>query len=335
MTKRYDYNNKLKNQPSRYANCMKTKSNSDCFSSSLNCESLVIFLIDSAIDGLIMVVSIAYCVIEEDDPNFNFTVVNTLTVRSLLHLLGRIHCSSKIHHNKSKRMTSSSSQETTNNNVNLLVLLMVIVASIIFGIVLDPPTPFTKKDLLRGLRAVVENETSLAIFTTAAYKKSANSIVLGLNANLDGIVSDGPGFLTALKVDEHAAGKDHDKINTLTDIGETFNHYFSSSAAAERSVESQELWDNILKTTQEVSMVTKIGGNAALMSEALYSVFQDRFTAITLIGMIGEEIASKLKTTKVILESGKEGSISTTGGSFPVRKDELYVCFSVFFPLMN
>src|SRR5687767_5132566 len=93
------------------------------------------------------------------------------------------------------------------STTNLLFLGLTLASSMLFGTWLDPPTPFTKKDILRGLENVVR-ETGQSTSDTQKH------LLIGFNANLDAVVADGPAFMRSLTgVDEYGSAADVKVIN--------------------------------------------------------------------------------------------------------------------------
>jgi ADP-dependent glucokinase len=70
-------------------------------------------------------------------------------------------------------------------------------------------------------------------------------VAVGYNANLD-LIADAIDVFQAAGVSP-SVGKDHEKIATLQELGETFSLYFEKGAAAERFVTDKVLFDNIVK----------------------------------------------------------------------------------------
>lgn len=229
---------------------------------------------------------------------------------------------------------------TTHAKTNLLWLLFTIVSSALFGIYLDPPAPFTKKDLLRALESRAQ---SIPSPTTGNTKKT--KVTIGLNACLDGIVLNAHDFLRSLPgLDENAANASlsSDIIRTLPDFLNTFSNYFSTSSAAERSIENETLWEELLQRAKAYGMKTSLGGNAALMAEALATATPRLVSSpfeITLVGMIGPQISEKLGVTEGgnVLKTVSPLSSSTTtsvasseqkkieGETFTIREDEVHL----------
>ena len=201
-------------------------------------------------------------------------------------------------------------------NNNNLVLLATLITSFLFGVWLNPPAPYTKKDLLRGL----ESQANLQALTQENKK-----LLIGFNANLDALVHNGPEFLRTLQgVDEFSVAKDTKTIQTAKEFGEVFSLHLSSSSAGERAVSNDTLWKEILQHLEKFSEEDdfKIGGNAALMSQAVAKIFDN--VEVSLLGMVGPKIAGKLNS-KIQVIHGKEGMISVDGVKYQALNDEIHL----------
>jgi len=202
------------------------------------------------------------------------------------------------------------------SHANLAFLIFTLVTSFLFGTWLNPPAPFTKKDLLRGLAAATE---------TATIRNEQKHLVIGFNTNLDTVVANGPSFLRKLGgVDEYAAAADFKIINSPEDFAKVFAHHFSTASAGERAIVNETLWNEIVMLLEASNEMedSKLGGNAAIMAEAVARNFPN--VDVSLIGMIGVKIAGKLHS-RIKPVSFKEGTIKIQNQEFPAKHDQIHL----------
>ncbi|KAK6054690.1 hypothetical protein COOONC_07806, partial [Cooperia oncophora] len=109
--------------------------------------------------------------------------------------------------------------------------------------------------------------------------------VVGFNCNVDVIVS-GTQIIENLNT-TCEKGKDHENLESLSDLHETFIHFFQRGAPAERYMSSEGTFETVVRQVESALPRAQyhIGGNAALMAERIASVFQD--TEVYLVGPIG------------------------------------------------
>ncbi|CAD6194429.1 unnamed protein product [Caenorhabditis auriculariae] len=134
--------------------------------------------------------------------------------------------------------------------------------------------------------------------------------VVGFNCNVDLIVS-GVRLVDSLNTtcSEH---KDKESLETLTDLHQTFAHFFQRGAAAERYMSDEEQF-NLLVRQAESSQRTvyHIGGNAAIMADRIAASFPS--TEVYLVGPIGPR-------SQALLHPSVKRTNSTR-----IVKDELHV----------
>ena len=204
--------------------------------------------------------------------------------------------------------------------INVAVLIFTLVSSFLFGSWLNPPPPFTKKDLLRGLESLAQVPSLPEDGASGTHKKH---LAIGFNANLDALVADGPAFLRSLAgVDEYAKAADVVTVNTAKEFGQVFAHHFQSASAGERAIGNDTLWAQIVEHLDNFEDDEKLGGNAALMAEAVAKGFHD--TEVTLMGMSGAKIAGKLSSRVKIL-AGDERTVTIGSQKYPAKHDQIHL----------
>ncbi|XP_013385713.1 ADP-dependent glucokinase isoform X2 [Lingula anatina] len=125
--------------------------------------------------------------------------------------------------------------------------------------------------------------------------KRFKKVAVGLNANVDLIVR-GTELLQSLGVTP-GEKKDHRTVGSIADMQEAFTHYFSKGAAAERPFTDGPLYKNtVVKAAATLkSSEWFIGGNAALISQKITSIFPD--TQVQLVGPVGPKLKELLNKT--------------------------------------
>ena len=197
----------------------------------------------------------------------------------------------------------------------------ILTLGVLFGVIYNPDTPFTKKDLLRGLVRTASDEK---------YPRADLSVALGFNANVDVVVKNAPSFLRACGVVEAQSSSSHELLGSEDEFSQSFRHFLEQGAAAERSfssdVAASRAFKKLVRCTERNSEGTsslRVGGNAALMAVALH----DRFGASVVIGgQIGDKL-TKLLPDGIEYVSAKEGLTSIENVPVHVRKDEVHVIF--------
>ena len=111
-------------------------------------------------------------------------------------------------------------------------------------------------------------------------------IVVGINCNVDVIVS-GVNMMNKINASIGETVGDHESLENLDQLSETFLHFFSKGAPAERFVADEDTFDKLVGMTEskDIKAHHYIGGNAALMAQKIASSFPTA-TAF-LVGPIG------------------------------------------------
>ncbi|KAJ1354317.1 hypothetical protein KIN20_011211 [Parelaphostrongylus tenuis] len=109
--------------------------------------------------------------------------------------------------------------------------------------------------------------------------------VVGFNCNVDVIVS-GTQIIESLNTTVEK-GMDHESLDSLEDLHETFIHFFQRGAPAERYMSSEATFETVVRQVEAAIPRAQyhIGGNAALMAERIASGFPS--TEVYLVGPIG------------------------------------------------
>ena len=154
----------------------------------------------------------------------------------------------------------------------------------------------------------VSSDISLlrALFATADQLPTpvGKRIALGWNSNVDLIVN---GCDVVRQDFPSATPRDVEKITSLADFADSFAYWFEKGAAAERFVESAEVFKEIVSMAQAMSQRVeyKTGGNAALMATSLASDFCQ--CDVLLGGLVGPQLQSLLSPTIRTVPSGGSG----------------------------
>ena len=117
-------------------------------------------------------------------------------------------------------------------------------------------------------------------------------IAIGYNACLDLIVSAKDTISKLFQLEKFGGEKeDKESIRDLTDFEKTFSFWFSKGVAAERFVESSQLFQEIVSASEKTSNpVYYIGGNAALMAQ----VMSEAGSTVLLGGAVSHKLKSLL-----------------------------------------
>ncbi|KAI1706031.1 ADP-specific phosphofructokinase/Glucokinase conserved region domain-containing protein [Ditylenchus destructor] len=110
-------------------------------------------------------------------------------------------------------------------------------------------------------------------------------IMVGINCNVDVIVT-GVDLANKLNVSTESIG-DKEVLTSLEDLYETFLHFFSKGAPAERYMADENSFDKIISMAEQRVLKAQysIGGNAALMAQKIASSFPA--ATAYLVGPIG------------------------------------------------
>lgn len=208
---------------------------------------------------------------------------------------------------------------------NELVIALTLLASFLFGVYLNPPAPFTKKDILRSIAQVAESP--LASTSTSTTSKQ---VVLGFNANLDAVILNGNKFIEDFvgpAVMQNLPKVTSGEIDLVeaADLAHVFAHHFKTSTAAERSIASDKLWSELvayLEENEDLALI-KLGGNAGLMAEAF--VKSNAPCNVTLVGLAGPKLVAKLPP-KITVASGTP-EVRILDQTFATRLDEVHFIF--------
>ncbi|KAK3097938.1 hypothetical protein FSP39_014684 [Pinctada imbricata] len=130
--------------------------------------------------------------------------------------------------------------------------------------------------------------------------KSFERLVVGVNSNVDLIVS-GVDLLKALKLKPGEA-QNLDQLNSLNDLQDIFNFFFTKGSAAERAFLNEEVYKQITRTAESLEDAQfYIGGNAALMATKISSAFPN--VKIQYIGPVGPKLRDLLPQSLIIPEA--------------------------------
>lgn len=141
---------------------------------------------------------------------------------------------------------------------NASVFIAAIAISVIVGVLLDPPAPASKKELLRALER-----------TAASVDVGRPTIVLGVNVNLD-LVVDALPVLKAAGIEPPAEAADVEQISSSAELAGAFAHFFGQGAAGERFVEDDQLFKRLVTAALTFQQAeARTGGNAALMANRM------------------------------------------------------------------
>ncbi|KAH9253974.1 hypothetical protein BASA81_008098 [Batrachochytrium salamandrivorans] len=204
---------------------------------------------------------------------------------------------------------------------NELVIALTLLSSFLFGVYLNPPAPFTKKDILRSIAQVAESSPS---------SPGTKHVVLGFNANLDAVILNGNKFIEDFVgpvVMQNLPKVTSGEIDLVeaADLAHVFAHHFKTSTAAERSIASDKLWNELVKYLEENEdlALIKLGGNAGLMAEAF--VKSNAPCNVTLVGLAGPKLVAKLPP-KIIIASGTP-EVEILDQIFTTKLDEVHFIF--------
>ena len=133
-------------------------------------------------------------------------------------------------------------------------------------------------------------------------------VAVGWNANVDLIVS---GCDLVRRDFPSPNPRDVQKITSLADFADSFAYWFTKGAAAERFVETAELFQEIVELAQSQSQRVeyKTGGNAALMATALAG--QSCQCQVLLGGLVGPQLRALLAPSISTVAAHTEGESST------------------------
>ncbi|XP_052101282.1 ADP-dependent glucokinase-like [Mytilus californianus] len=130
--------------------------------------------------------------------------------------------------------------------------------------------------------------------------KKFQRLVVGCNSNLDYIVP-GTKLLQSLNV-EPGDKTDHGTLHSLDHLQQTFSHFFSKGAAAERSFMDKDVFRQITNAAENLDdLQVYIGGNAALMATKITEMFPD--VKIQYIGPVGPKLKELFPESFTIPES--------------------------------
>ncbi|XP_022106357.1 ADP-dependent glucokinase-like [Acanthaster planci] len=114
-------------------------------------------------------------------------------------------------------------------------------------------------------------------------------VAVGLNVNADLIVS-AISLLDKLDI-KPGASQDHALLNSLSDLQESFAHFFESGAAAERFFANGEVYKRIIEAADKLEHKEySVGGNAALMAYKMAELTDD--VQILMVGPVGPKVHS-------------------------------------------
>ncbi|KAK6179202.1 hypothetical protein SNE40_011617 [Patella caerulea] len=120
---------------------------------------------------------------------------------------------------------------------------------------------------------------------------SFQRLSVGVNSNLD-IIVDGVKLLKKLGISP-GKQKNHDIIDNLEELQETFSYFFDKGSAAERIFSEPSIYKQITNAAKTLPGVEYyIGGNAALMATKASVLFPD--VEIQFVGPIGPKLAQMM-----------------------------------------
>ncbi|RDD45185.1 ADP-dependent glucokinase [Trichoplax sp. H2] len=123
---------------------------------------------------------------------------------------------------------------------------------------------------------------------------SANSqirIAVGLNANVD-LILPGVDLLNELGAKPNGTS-DHLLLRNINDVQDCFARSMKSCSAAERTMESRTLYQEIVASAEKIKLARhRIGGNAALLGETIANLLPN--ASILLVGPVGPRLKSLL-----------------------------------------
>lgn len=115
-------------------------------------------------------------------------------------------------------------------------------------------------------------------------------VAIGTNTNVDLILS-GTQLFKGLQI-KTTESKNCQQIKSLSEFKECFLFFFRKGSAAERSFQSQQDFDHVIKATEKLEKKYFIGGNAGLMAESISNKVDE--TDVYLIGPIGPKLKDLL-----------------------------------------
>ncbi|XP_002734963.1 ADP-dependent glucokinase-like [Saccoglossus kowalevskii] len=130
--------------------------------------------------------------------------------------------------------------------------------------------------------------------------KRASKVAVGVNGNTDLIVS-GTALLKALNATA-SQGEDHNILNSIHHLQETFSHFFEKGAAAERYFANGEVYKEVIKVADTLpSKQYYVGGNAALAGQKISSIIPD--SQVLFVGPVGPKLKKLFHKGITVLES--------------------------------
>lgn len=111
-------------------------------------------------------------------------------------------------------------------------------------------------------------------------------VLVGINCNVD-IITSGVSLMNRMNISLDRIISDNAIINSPEELYETFVHFFSRGAPAERYMADESLFQKIIDAIEDKNLRAQrsLGGNAALMAQKVASSFPA--TTIQLVGAIG------------------------------------------------
>ena len=145
--------------------------------------------------------------------------------------------------------------------------LLIIVISVLTGVFFEPPPPLTKKQLLRSVDSNASADGSVA--------QRNRVVAVGTNICIDLIVPAKAFFEANSAFPTHSATDGDEEslpdsaIESEQDLVDTFAHFFSRAAAAERFVDAKLFGQLVASAAGLESTRKRLGGNAALIGDRL------------------------------------------------------------------
>lgn len=176
----------------------------------------------------------------------------------------------------------------TTLSVSLVVIILAVLYSKWYPTVVEVTNP---------------TETRIAIAWQKIVKPPSRKferLVVGCNSNVDYIVP-GIELLQALNV-KPGEKTNLDTLHSLDHLQQTFAHFFSKGAAAERSFMDKIVFRQITDAAEKISdLQVHIGGNAALMATKITEMFPS--VKIQYIGPVGPKLLELFPDSFTIPES--------------------------------
>mmetsp|Transcript_30033 Transcript_30033/g.58739 ORF Transcript_30033/g.58739 Transcript_30033/m.58739 type:complete len:253 (+) Transcript_30033:70-828(+) len=151
--------------------------------------------------------------------------------------------------------------------------------------------------------------SSFASFPGAVPNDAPRRFAVGLNACVDLIVPALEVFSMLAMDGESVEARDHDKIESLMELEETFKFFFQKGGAGERFVSNSALFKQIVGASRSVEGGRFfVGGNAALMGLTIkdkgVSVLSksDKDISVLMGGAVGPRLSSLLDNKMVFAE---------------------------------